>query len=219
MEIPEIEKKYVEDTYDKISLKWNTTRHSVWRYVNEYLTEKVDKDSKILEIGCGNGKNMLLRDDVNFYGCDISKAQIEMCKSKGLKNVIVCDMCNLDYKNDEFDNIICIATFHHLSNNDRRHKALKEMIRVVKTKGTILISLWSFEPFDSLEKRKFETQDEYVTFLTPLKDNLKIFTISERYYHLYKKDEFDKFIKNYTDIIIIDKIEEKNNYFYVLQKL
>ena len=41
-------------------------------------------------------------------------------------NVLNCNMVKIDLPNEKVDNIICIATFHHLSCIENRIEALKK---------------------------------------------------------------------------------------------
>lgn len=223
MNIPEKEQKFVIETYNTIAKKWDKTRYRIWPVVEEYL-RSLKSNSKVLEVGCGNGKNMILENvDLDFWGNDASKGQIEIAKSKGIpeSRLEIMDICDLKY-DFEFDHLICIAVFHHLSTDERRNNAFNEMLKVLKQNGTMLISLWSFEPTDAIGRRKFENQDEMVPFKVPVKDHEKKYTVHKRYYHLYKETEFDKFIEPYImsgKIKLIKKSIEKNNYFYEIEKL
>ena len=71
-----------------------------------------------------------------FYGCDFSESLVNICKDKGL-NVILGDILNIPFKNDQFDYTICIAVIHHLSENEKRKKAIEELIRVTKKNGKV----------------------------------------------------------------------------------
>ena len=62
----------------------------------------------------------------------------------------VCNCLNLPYRSDQFDAAICIAVVHHLSTAVRRVAALKELVRIVRPKGRILVYVWAMEQ----EKRK-----------------------------------------------------------------
>ena len=73
--IPEIEKKYVVDSYNKIANSFSETRYKAWPSTVRFI-QSLPVNSKVLEVGCGNGKNMLVRDDVQIQGCDISNELI-----------------------------------------------------------------------------------------------------------------------------------------------
>jgi len=74
----------IEEVYNKIGDEFNNTRYSVWGSVREFLNG-LEVNSRVLDIGCGNGKNMLYRTDLNFTGIDISETQTKICKKKELK--------------------------------------------------------------------------------------------------------------------------------------
>mmetsp|Transcript_9814 Transcript_9814/g.36967 ORF Transcript_9814/g.36967 Transcript_9814/m.36967 type:complete len:224 (-) Transcript_9814:2315-2986(-) len=75
--------------------------------------------------------------------------------------VAAADCLRLPFRNDAFDAIICVAVLHHLSTEARRLQALREMYRVVKGGGAILITVWAFEQPPS-SKRQFQKQDNMV---------------------------------------------------------
>ena len=49
------------------------------------------------------------------------------------------------YKNENilYDYVMCIAVIHHLSNKERRKQAIKELLRITKKDGKILIYVWA----------------------------------------------------------------------------
>lgn len=49
------------------------------------------------------------------------------------------------FRSNAFDVCICIAVVHHLSTPERRLAALKELVRIVRPGGRILVSVWAFE--------------------------------------------------------------------------
>ena len=49
------------------------------------------------------------------------------------------------FRSNAFDVCICIAVVHHLSTPERRLVALKELVRIVRPGGRILVSVWAFE--------------------------------------------------------------------------
>tara|TARA_B100000214_G_C23949826_1_gene619898 strand:+ start:524 stop:1141 length:618 start_codon:yes stop_codon:yes gene_type:complete len=136
----EFEKEKVCDVYNQIADRFNKTRGYGWSWIKEFM-QTVPKGSTIYDIGCGSGRNMLYP-DINFIGVDNCENLLKICSQKGL-NVVYGDMCNLPLKDNSADFIISIAAFHHLSNVERRNKAIEEFYRVLKPGGKLLISVWS----------------------------------------------------------------------------
>ncbi|XP_017981730.1 PREDICTED: alkylated DNA repair protein alkB homolog 8 isoform X2 [Theobroma cacao] len=143
---PEIEKKYVHRVYDAIAPHFSSTRFAKWPKVAAFL-ESLPTGSLILDAGCGNGKYLGLTPSCYFIGCDISAPLIKICADKG-HEVLVADAVNLPYRTNFGDAAISIAMLHHLSTEDRRKKAIEELVRVVKKGGLVLITVWAVEQED-----------------------------------------------------------------------
>ena len=95
----EWEKTYVHDVYNTIYLDFDKTRTPHWTAVKAHINQ-LPKDILIGDIGCGNGKNMLLRPK-QFEGCDICQQFVDICKSKQL-NAKLGDVLNLPFNNNSF---------------------------------------------------------------------------------------------------------------------
>ncbi|XP_061339541.1 LOW QUALITY PROTEIN: tRNA (carboxymethyluridine(34)-5-O)-methyltransferase [Gastrolobium bilobum] len=143
---PEIEKKYVHHVYDAIAPHFSSTRFAKWPKVATFLSS-LPSGSLVLDAGCGNGKYLGLNRDCFFIGCDISPSLIKICADRG-HEVMVADAVNLPYKTGFGDAAISIAVLHHLSTENRRRKAIEELVRIVKKGGLVLITVWAVEQED-----------------------------------------------------------------------
>ena len=205
------------DTYNKIAIEFSRTRYYIWAGVKEFL-DSLQPKSTLADIGCGNGKNMLYRKDLETIGVDLCEGFIQICKEKGLK-VIMGSITDIPLESNSIDNVISIAVVHHLNSVELRIKAISELLRIVKPGGFVMISVWSFEQ-DISSKRQFTSQDEMVPF------KLRNGSIEYRYYHLYKKLELDEEVKEVKKISefsdfkysITSSFEEKNNYIVIIKK-
>jgi ubiquinone/menaquinone biosynthesis C-methylase UbiE len=110
------------------------------RYEHACEMLKMDKKDKVLEIGCGVGYQIpeIVKRCKNYTGIDFSKKSIELCKT--IKNVrlIVADAHNLPFKKSCFDAVLLIDVLENLHNPE---KALREIRRVLKDKGKLVISV------------------------------------------------------------------------------
>jgi len=197
--------------YNKISKQFNTNRVRIWQPVKNFL-DNLNKNSKILDIGCGNGKNMFYRSDLNFYGIDFCVNFINFVKLKGGK-VKYGLLQNIPYGDNTFDHFICIASYHHLDNDNDRKKSIKEMYRILKKNGTGVISVWAMEQ-EKNSPFHFKNENEMVPWIS--RDDGKTYY---RYYHIYSKNklklEIQKFEPRFN---IIDVIYNKGNWYNIVQK-
>ncbi|CAM0944143.1 unnamed protein product [Alopecurus aequalis] len=143
---PDIEKKYVHRVYDAIAPHFSATRFAKWPKVAGFL-DSLSPGSIVLDAGCGNGKYLGFNPECFYVGCDISPSLIEICAGRG-HEVFVADVVDLPYRENVGDAAISIAVLHHLSTEDRRRKAVEELIRVVKRGGLVLITVWAVEQED-----------------------------------------------------------------------
>lgn len=173
------ETQYVTEVYNKIGVHFDITRVNKWSWITEFIVN-LNPNSYILDNGCGNGRNMLYPYHT-FIGLDSSKIFIDICKKKGL-NCEIGDMCKLPYSNNQFDAILSIAVFHHLSTIERRIQALKEMYRILKPNGKLLLSVWSI--IQPKKTRRVFTQ--YGDTIVPWKN---IDETYERYYYIFEISE------------------------------
>ncbi|KAM0927129.1 hypothetical protein ACQ4PT_003223 [Festuca glaucescens] len=143
---PDIEKKYVHRVYDAIAPHFSSTRFAKWPKVAGFLNS-LKPGSVVLDAGCGNGKYLGFNPECFYIGCDISPPLIEICAGRG-HEVFVADAVNMPYRENVGDAAISIAVLHHLSTEDRRRKAIEELVRVVKRGGLVLITVWAVEQED-----------------------------------------------------------------------
>ena len=200
----------IEQVYDKIADQFNNTRYKIWGSVKTFM-DSLPKDASVLELGCGNGKNMLYRSDINIKGIDISNEQVIICKRKNL-DVEKGNITELKFDDDSFDFMICIATYHHLDNDVDRQKCLKEMYRCLKYNGEVFITVWAMEQQEN-STFNFTQTDEMVPWKSKDDGNTYL-----RYYHIYRKDELRLEITRLCPEFKIVKIDWELGNWYVLLK-
>lgn len=200
------ETHYIIKSYDIIAYEFSNTRIHIWDFVKKFLE---DKDTSYgLDVGCGNGKNMIFK---NMIGVDNSIKFLDICREKN-KEVILSDMCLLPFKNNEFDYTISIASFHHLSSEERRKECMNEMIRVLRYGGEGIISIWSYE---YQNKHNFDLGDNFVPWVSR---NPSIIPIL-RYYYIMDLNMLKSFLDQFSDLINIITIKnEKGNWIIHFQK-
>ncbi|CAI5980463.1 unnamed protein product [Closterium sp. NIES-64] len=79
-----------------------------------------------------------------LIGCDISPPLVSICTQRGFE-AFVADTLSLPLASSRFDAAISVAVLHHLSSETRRKHALREMLRVVRKGGRVLVTVWARE--------------------------------------------------------------------------
>ena len=196
------EKENVHNVYHIIANDFSRTRYSVWKSVENFINS-FSNETQFVEIGCGNGKNMLLRPDY-FTGCDLCDEFVNICKNKNL-NVMKSCATNLPFKDNSFDVSLSVAVIHHLSTYERRLEAISEQIRITKPGGKVFIEVWGFEHNNRVINGN---QDSMV----PWKYNNIIYN---RYYHFFKKEEIVNMLNTFKNISIEKIYWEKYNWIII----
>lgn len=137
--------------YNAHAQDFSRTRFRIWPSV-KLLLDALPPYSIVLDIGCGNGKNMLYRQDLRTTGIEKSEELCRICRNRGL-NVIQGDALSLPFKENTFDAVIMIAVIHHIP-PEEHPQVLKEIQRVLKPGGRALITNWAVEQ-PSNSKRTF----------------------------------------------------------------
>lgn len=207
-----MEHNYVYLTYEKIAQHFSDTRFKIWNAPYEFISS-LPAGSHVVEVGCGNGKNMIVRDDLHFDGCDLSKEFVKICQEKKL-NVIEANNLNIPYKDNTYDFTLSVAVIHHLFTKENRLQAIKELIRITKPEGKIFIEVWAFEQG---EKSKFNFKEH--DLLVPFKDKVTREVLGERFYHMFTENELEELVQQIPNVEIIKKFYEKGNWGIIIKKL
>ncbi len=107
----------------------------------------INKDSKVLDIGCGTGRftiTLAKVTDAQVYAVDPSEEMLSKAKRKDKKNKVIWrkgSAENLQFPDEYFDCVYMTFVFHHIKN---RKKAVAEMHRVLKPKGKCVIVTTSY---------------------------------------------------------------------------
>ncbi len=193
--------------YNKIADHFSDTRSFLWRDL-EPLASFVKNGDNVLDIGCGNGRLYQLFGDlsISFTGIDISEKLIEIAREKYENcKFEVGDMVELPFEDEKFDVIFSLVAFHHLPNEDMQLKALKEMKRVLKPDGKIILLNWNaYSDWvnEKLKKGDYKDLGGHL-FEVPWKTG-KGEKIGERIYYGFTLEELEDLFKK-VDLKIQDQ--------------
>ncbi|EGR33324.1 hypothetical protein IMG5_056220 [Ichthyophthirius multifiliis] len=231
----DLEQKYVYEVYDKIAPHFSHTRYKPWPKIEEFL-KSLPTGSLVADIGCGNGKYLNANNgDIFMIGTDRSHNLIYIAKEKNQDvQVFSADSLKLPLVSGKFDNAISIAVIHHFSTPKLRVHAIKEILRILKIGGEVIIYVWAFEQTE----KSFTEQDVFVPWNLQNKyENEKIISgeekpntdiqineakqsvVYKRYYHVFKKGEIEQLIiENIKNCQIVDNFYDHANWVVRLKK-
>nr|CAG4716180.1 unnamed protein product [Naegleria fowleri] len=172
-QLQQFETQFVTNVYNEIAPHFSNTRYSRWPFINEFILGK--KNCLFADVGCGNGKYMQSwKETIQFYngtslsktstsncfiGTDISLGLAEICRDRDLE-VLVANNTQLPFRGEYFDVVISVAVIHHFATRERRMQAIRELFRICKKGGEVLIYVWAFE---QAPKKKSVTGEDGTT--------------------------------------------------------
>lgn len=202
------------DDYNRMAPKFSSTRRVLSNDMLDFINY-VKAEDKILDLGCGNGRlvDLFKEIDVLYTGADTSKELLKIAQSKYPKRgFVLTDPLKLPFDSNSFDLVFNLAVLHHLPSIETRLKYLKEIRRVLKKEGKLILSVWNLEPKYSkiklLAERIKNPRFDFGDLLIPFKDKDQI--ISNRYLHCFGKEELKKLILK-SKFEIIDSYTKQRN--------
>lgn len=113
-----------------------------------FLKKKINlnKNSKVLEVGCGFGNNLLVFKDTGckLYGTEVTSKTCNVPYNNLLNNglsskIKVGENTNLPFPKNYFDLLISLNTIQYEKNEKDINKALNEYSRVLKKNGSLIL--------------------------------------------------------------------------------
>ena len=224
--------------YSEISLKYSKLKTKPWKDFQSYLSSLEDKfvlpkSGIILDIGSGNGRNLILFQEKNYnlIASDLSFSLLSSLVSLPAQKtqIVNNDMRILPLKKKIADFVLLIASIHHLRRKKDMLRVLNEITFVLKNEGYLILSCWRrwkqstrknmlidllLFPFKKILNFKWQHGD----ILLPWYDEKKK-VIAKRYYHLFTKRELMMILKK-SDLSICDFScrggQSKSDNFFVL---
>ncbi len=132
--------------------------HKLFGNIDIYLFDQILKNrflqgSKILDVGCGGGRNLVyfLQNGFDVFGIDQNPDAIEQVKylaqnlapDLSIENFLTSSAENMPFKDDYFDLVICSAVLHFAQSEEHFYTMFNEMWRVLKKGGMFFSRLAS----------------------------------------------------------------------------
>jgi tellurite methyltransferase len=143
------------------------------------LKNRFARNSKILDAGCGGGRNIVyfLRHGFNVFGVDQNPDAInyvrnlskELAPNNPTENFRLSTIEKMPFPSESFDAVISCAVLHFAVDETHFNKMFDEMWRVLKPNGILFVRLASDIGIENLventDGRRFLLPDESERFL------------------------------------------------------
>ena len=200
-----------EKVWDKLSEQWNNFRNVPLPITNYFLKNYIKDKGKIIDLGCGNCRNLIPFKTFELYGIDFSKEMLNKAKLFSKKNNLSirlkkANLTKIPYKKEYFDYALMIASLHHLETKEKRIKTLNELHRILKKDGLALITVWDKWQLKFLFKKK----NSLISWRIKNKEY-------KRYYYFFNYFELKSLLKK-TNFKILEGKRYKGNIMFIIKK-
>lgn len=190
--------KKVRTDYTLIAKEFDKARDREWPEFSlflKYLKRQNKKKEiiRLLDLGCGNGRlaQFLKTESIDYTGVDNNRSLLAIAKKKNPRSLFrYADILKLPFPADLFDTVWCIAVLHHIPTKKLQLKALKEIKRVLKKNGTLMITVWNLWQARYKNFIDKETQNALIAW-----KRLKKGETIQRYYYAFQEKELRALLK------------------------
>jgi ubiquinone/menaquinone biosynthesis C-methylase UbiE len=173
--------------WNSIAEEWNTYKEIPSGLSQDFL--KNECCGKVLDLGSGSGRHLTKIKNGKMYLVDFSENMIKLAEKKANKlkipaEFIVADISNkLPFENNFFDCALSVSALHCLP--PKGHKvAIKELYRVLKSKGKALIGVWNYNS-KRFKSKKNKGKERLIGWTDK----------GKRYYYLFEENEIHNLFK------------------------
>ncbi|RLI63395.1 MAG: hypothetical protein DRO88_10000 [Promethearchaeia archaeon] len=223
--------------FDEIASDWANKRSKEWTPFIEIIRPKLNKwvlnycnengsPDIFIDLGSGSGRHSSFFMGFCKILIDLDESR-EMLKNNFTQSIkIQANMRFIPFRDNSFDGIFSIASFHHLRSSEERKNVIEEIIRIGKINALVSITVWRFyqkkfiKQFLNQFHRSFgdnmhdKIGDVVVPWTISQKGNVKRV---KRFYHLFRVVEFNRLISKFNIIhkSTMGKGGKKDNFIFI----
>ncbi len=159
---------------------------------DQILKGRFKQHSKILDVGCGSGRNLVyfLKNGFEVHGVDQNQLSIEQVRALANSltpnissdNFKICEAENLSFDDGSFDSVISSAVLHFAKDEEHFNAMFDELWRVLKSGGLFFARLASTigieDKVKKISGRRYLIPDGSERFLV---DESMLVSLTERF--------------------------------------
>lgn len=180
---------------------WFATTRGKLMPEQTFVSEHIRPGMTVADVGAGNGRfAKLLPKNIHYIGIEPSETlrrSTSLLEPPSL-SLIPGSLPHLPLPDQRVDVTVCLAVLHHIPSDIERQKAVQELVRITKPRGTILATSWLRNPHE-LETQPIkdgEKGDVWMPWTSPEGK------ISPRFVHFMQDKEWEH-LWNHADLEII----------------
>ena len=191
------------NNYDEEGRLMRKSRMPEYLTTMKYIEKHLTPGAKIIEIGAGTGRYSLALAELGYdvTAVELVPHNIEIMKKKVKPHhhikIFEGNACDMSvFKSDTYDIVLLLGPMYHLFNDEDKHKALGEAIRLAKTDGVIYASYCN----NDTSMYKFFYKNIVLDYLEKglIKEDYHTVSAPEEIFELYRKADIDKLMENYN---------------------
>ncbi len=191
------------NNYDEEGRLMRKSRMPEYLNTMKYIEKYLSPGAKIIEIGAGTGRYSIALAEKGYdvTAVELVQHNIEIMKKKVQSHhnikIYQGDACDMSaFESDTYDIVLLLGPMYHLFNDEDKHQALNEAIRLAKKNGVIYASYCN----NDTSVYKFFYKNRALDYLDKglIKDDYHTFSSPEEVFELYRKADIDKLMDNYN---------------------
>ncbi len=193
----------VRATYERIAEPFAASREEPWPEVLTFASS-LPEAARVADVGCGNGRHArsLASSGHRVIAVDFARNLLLIGRRGSRGRVwgtqiawVQAEATLLPLRDGTMDAAICVAVLHHLPSAEERVRALRELRRILASRGRLFVSVWALDQprfRKAVEARRHLPSDVQGDVEVPwtMPDGLVI----PRYYHLFQEGELEELI-------------------------
>ena len=129
------------------------------------FAEYVGKDSWVLDLGCGPGRDVQVFTDLGLHcvGVDVTTSMLDLAQQRPHKFLVQMDMRHLAFRESVFDGVWACVSLIHLPREEIAG-ALDEIRMVLRDKGIFFVSMHAGQGEEVVTKQIYGNSPMFITY-------------------------------------------------------
>ncbi len=137
----------VADFYESEGNAFGHTRHHVWELMLDFM-DRLKPGQTLVDVGAGNARLLdVVPEGVEYIGIEPSGSlrefAIRRLENHKRSKMLAGEFPKLDLQDNIADAVTCVAVLHHVPSDLERQESIKELHKILKPGGQLILSVWN----------------------------------------------------------------------------